>query len=409
MEKHSNSIELISSKPRNWIFYFVQMFISFGQNLSYQFLPVYTRETGANETQMGLLTSFQNIFSTLLSPFFGKKSDKHGRRIFVAGGTFIAFGAGIGIAVSNSVGLILFSSIISAIGFSIFVPAWSGALADYTEGINRGGFIGRIMGVGSGFIALMLFIFTIITKYTDFEQMQEFKLIMYISAFNFLIVSIGSTLFMDVKVVKSSQAPFTLFEPLQDKRFRSFLIVILFWWLLMSLAWSYFPIVISDILQLTAAQIAIIGIAQTIVQAIASYKGADLIDRIGARRAVTIGLLPFSLVALTFGLATKWWHLLIPQIISGIGIGWGFAALQVYILNIAGNEKAGTYQGMYNITFGVLTFLGSLGGGILLQWYKGVVGLNTALFNLLIIIAVLRFLSNILMWVILPNDHESKS
>ena len=92
---HQNVVQ----KPRSWIFYFVQMFISFGQNLGYQFLPVYTRKTGATETQMGLLTSLQNIFSTLFSPFFGKQSDIHGRKAFIAGGTFIAFGAGIGIAI----------------------------------------------------------------------------------------------------------------------------------------------------------------------------------------------------------------------------------------------------------------------------------------------------------------------
>ncbi len=400
-------IQSTTFKPRTWIFYFIQMFISFGQNLSYQFLPVYTRKTGANETQMGLLTSLGNIFSTLFSPFFGKQSDLHGRKAFIAGGTFIAFGAGIGIAVSNSVVMVLIAATISAIGTSIFVPAWSGAMADYTENKNRGGFIGRMMGVGSAFVTLMLVTYIIGIKYVNLNDIQEFKLIMYISAINFFIVSIVSFLFLDIKIVKRTKKPFTLFEPLKDKKFRRALYVILFWWLNMSFAWSYFPIIISDVLELTASQIAIIGIAQTLVQTITSYKGADLIDRLGAKKTVILGFIPFSMVPLFFALATEWWHLLLPQIIAGIGIGWGFAGLQVYILNLAGSEKAGTYQGVYNLSFGILTFFGSLAGGMVLQYYKSVVGLNKAVFNLLIIIAVMRFFTNFLMVAFLPDDKSS--
>ncbi|MCY3411070.1 MAG: MFS transporter [Candidatus Heimdallarchaeota archaeon] len=393
-------------KQSSLIYYLIQMLISFGQNLSFQFLPIYARKLGADPRQMGFLTSLQNIFSTLFSPFFGKQSDEYGRKYFIAAGTFVAAGAGVGMALSNNAIHILFATAIASIGVSILTPAWAGAMADYTESNirGRGGFIGRIMGVGSGFVTLMLLGFYFLEPYLKMTELQEYKMIMWFSAGNFIIVCVISYFLIDVRQGKRSSNKLNLLEPWYDPRFRRAMSVILLWWLLMSFAWSYFPLVISDILKLSASQVAIIGAMQTITQTVASYKGADLIDRIGAKKATIIGFLPFSMVPLFFAISTVWWHLLLAQFVGGMGIGFGFASLQVYILNVAGAEKSGTYMGFYNVSYGILTFFGSLGGGFFMQWYASQVGLNVALFNALIAIAIMRFLSNFLMIKFLPDD-----
>lgn len=393
------------NQSKSWVFYLIQMFLSFGQNLSYQFLPIYTRKQGANEIEMGLLTSLGNIFSTLFSPLFGKYSDTYGRKQFIAMGGLFAFGAAIAIAMADNATQVIIAAALNAFGFSILMPAFAGAMADYTDGKSRGGFIGRMMGVGSGFVTICLVIFALGTPLLDIPELEQYRLIMWISAINFLLVALVSYLFLDVKMAKKSGIIFSVWAPLKDFRFRRFLLVILVWWLFMSFAWSYFPIIMTDILDLTPSQVAWTGIMQTVMMAIAAYKGADLIDRWGAKKSVIIGFLPFSLVPLFFATATEWWHLLIPQFIGGLGIGFGFAALQVYILNIAGSEKAGTYQGVYNISFGVLTFFGSLFGGVFLTWYKEYTGsLEIAITHALIAIAIMRFFTNFLMVAILPSD-----
>ncbi len=403
-----NDIEVEKLLKRRWLFYPMQMILSFGQNLSFQYLPIFNRKLGATESQMGLMTAIQNVFSTFFSPYFGKKSDIHGRRLYLMLGGLFAFISAIAITVAKNPNQIIFAVGVNAFGLSIITPAWSGAQADISLAKERGGFIGRLFGVGSGFVTIALGIYAFISPHLPLNEIENYRLIMGISAINFGLIVLLSWFFIDVKAKRKIEISSSLITPLYDPIFRRFIIIILFWWISMSFAWSYFPIVLSDILSITPAQVAWLGLTQTIVQSISSYKFADLIDRIGARKSLIIGFLSFTFVPFFFAIATEWWQILIPQMIAGIGIGFGFTALQVYILNQAGSDRAGNYQGFYNVSWGVVTFFGSLIGGMFLQWYVRSTGdLVVAIRNLLLIIAALRALSNILMYKYLPHVESN--
>lgn len=386
------------------------MCYSFAQNLSFQFLPIFNRKLGADETQMGLLTAFQNVFSSLLSPFWGRASDKRGRRIFLIFGGLISFLSAIVITFANTPNSVIIAVAFNSIGISIFLPVWAGALADFTEGRARAGFVGRVSGIGAAYVTVAMIIFTLVIPYFSISEITQYRIVMGISAINFFIMTVIAFFYIDIGSVGTKLTKNKLFEPLKDKNYRNFLIVIMFWWLWMSLAWSYFPLVLTDTIDASLVQIAILGIVGTITQAISSYKFGPLIDKIGIRKSLIIGFLPFSLIPLFYGLATSWQFVIIPQLIGGIGIGFGFTAMQAYILEIAGSEKAGAYQGTYQILYGVVTFFGSLIGGVFLQWFAGYLGdLSKALTYSLFAIFLLRLLSNLAMIKFIPDLKSSAS
>ncbi|MHA2029550.1 MAG: MFS transporter, partial [Candidatus Kariarchaeaceae archaeon] len=271
----------------------------------------------------------------------------------------------------------------------------------------RGGFVGRIAGIGYAYVTLALIGFTVLIPRLPDNELTQYRIIMWISVANFVLVVILSLFFIDMKIGKKTGKRLSVIDPLRDPIYRRFLIVILFWWVWMSLAWSYFPIVVADVAQATVIQVAILGIVGTISQAYSSYALSDYIDKIGIRKSLIIGFLPFSLVPLFYAFTTSWEFLIIPQIVGGIGIGFGFAAMQTYIIEIAGSERAGTYQGTYQILWGLITFGGSFFGG----WFLGKLkdhlnDLNEAAKLALIGIFVLRVLSNIAMVLFLPDIPE---
>lgn len=400
--------EQVKRNTMRW-FYVFQMFLSFAQNLSYQFLPIYNRKLGASSTQMGLMTAVQNVFSSLFSPFWGNQSDKYGRKLFLALGGLTTFGSAIAIAVANGPVQVIFAVGVSSIGLSMILPAWAGAMADYSEGKPRGGFVGRIAGVGYAYVTVVLIIILFLIPSLPDDEVQQYRIIMWVAAINFAMVVILSWFFIDIKLgSKDGRPKYSILDPLRDPIYRRFLTIILFWWLWMSLAWSYFPIVISDVVEADVRQVAILGVVATISQAISSYTLSDFIDKVGVRRSVIIGFLPFSVVPLFFAFATSWYHIILPQLIAGIGIGFGFTAMQTYILEVAGSEKAGTYQGTYQILWGFVTFGGSFFGG----WFLGKLeiyldDLNEATKLALIGIFTLRLFSNIAMIKFLPDVKKS--
>jgi MFS family permease len=384
------------------------MFLSFAQNLSFVFLPIYNRKLGASESQMGLMTSVQNVFSSLFSPFWGNQSDKYGRRSFLLLGGVTTLFSAIAIATASKPSQVIFAVGINAIGLSMIIPAWTGAMADYSEGVARGGFIGRIVGIGYTYVTAALLIFVFVLPQLPDDEVTQYRIVMWIAVANFASILVLAWYFIDIRIGAKEGRRYSLIDPLRDPVYRRFLIIILFWWLWMSLAWSYFPIVISDIAHATVGQVAILGIVATITQAGSSYFFSDYIDKIGVRKSVIIGFLPFSVVPLFFAFATSWEHIILPQLIAGIGIGFGFTAMQTYIIEIAGSEKAGTYQGTYQILWGLLTFGGSFFGGWFLGKLKDHLGdLNEAAKLALIGIFILRVLSNIVMVAFLPDIKKS--
>lgn len=396
-----------SERPRSSqkLYYGIQMFILFAQNLTFQFRPIYARQLGANEVQMGLLTAISNVSSTFFSPFFGKRSDVIGRRMLLLTGGFIAATSSIAIALAQNAVQVIVIVGINGLGLSIITPAWSGALADYTENEDRGGFMGRLFGFGYAYVTVALVAFAFASPLLPVGELTQYRMIMLLSGLNFGAVIFLSWIFIDLhkpKVVKEKK--YSIWDPLRDPVYRRFLLIILIWWGGMSFAWSYFPLVVQDVVGATPSEVAWIGIAATIVQALVAYRLGKYITKYGVRKSLIIGFLPFTFVPLIFAFATEWWHLIPAQLVAGIGIGFGFTAMETYILDIAGNERAGNYRGTFNILWGIVTFMGSLAGGFFMQWYSNYLNdLSKALMHALIAIAIIRGSSNILMVLYLPD------
>ncbi len=410
-EAFAHGIDIYEKGHRSpkWVYFLFQMMLSFSQNLAFQYIPLYNKKLGADEIQMGLMTSVQNVFSTAFSPFWGRVSDGRGRKLFLFTGSFIATASAGTLVIANNPNQVILSIAVNSFGLSMLIPAWQGALADYTEGSRRGGFMGRLIGVSYMYVTIALFIYAFVAPFINISEIEQYRLIMAISAINFFLMVLLSWIIIDIKNPNSDTPQIgNVFLPLKDPTYRQFLFVILFWWFWMSLAWSYFPTVIEVVIDASVSEVAWIAITGTIVQAISSYRLGGLIDRIGERKSILFGFITFTIVPLNFAFATEWWHLIPAQIIAGIGIGFGFTALQTYILEIAGSERAGNYQGTYNLLWGIVTFVGSFFGGWALQQLKELLGsLPLALTYALLAITAFRFFSNFIMFLYLPDPKST--
>lgn len=399
----------MQKSPKSLYFVF-QMLLSFSQNLAFQYIPLFNKKLGADEIQMGLLTSVQNVFSTGFSPFFGRWSDVCGRKLFLITGAFIATTSAITMTLANTPTQVIVSVGVNSFGLSMIIPAWNGAIADYTKGQKRGGFIGRLLGASYGYVTIALLVYAFAAPLLPISEIEQYRLIIGISALNFGLTILVSWRIIDLRDPNKGTRKDSIFTPLRDRNYRNFLIVILFWWFWMSLAWSYFPTVIASVIEASVSEVAWIAVSATIVQAFASYKMGDLIDTMGPRKSIFLGFLSFSIIPINFAYATEWWHLIPAQMIGGIGIGFGFSALQTYIIEIAGSDRAGNYQGTYNLFWGIVTFIGSFLGGIILERMKVHFGsLEQALFWALLAVAIFRLLSNIIMYYYLPEAKSSIS
>lgn len=130
---------------------FVTIFIDMlGFGIIIPILPIFTKELGAQDYQVGLIAMIFPIMNFLFAPFWGTLSDRHGRRpimllsIFITGIAYFVF------AQANVLLILFLSRMLSGIG-SANISVAQAYITDVTSPEERTkslGFLGAAFGIG---------------------------------------------------------------------------------------------------------------------------------------------------------------------------------------------------------------------------------------------------------------------
>ena len=121
-----------------------------GQTVIFTLLPPVARDLGLVELQAGTVFTVSAIFFTLLSPVWGRMSDRYGRRIFLVAGmigvaiSMFGFGAMLDLGIDGTLsGNLLFAGLVAmrslaGIAGSAIAASGLALVADLTEAERRG-------------------------------------------------------------------------------------------------------------------------------------------------------------------------------------------------------------------------------------------------------------------------------
>lgn len=133
------------------ILFLVMFLVMIGFGIIIPVLPFYAEEIGANPTQLGLLMAVYSLMQLIFAPFWGKLSDRIGRKpimmIGIAGLALSFFMQ----ALATDLWMLFAARIIGGILSSANMPTAMAYVADITTPENRGkgmGIIGAAVGLG---------------------------------------------------------------------------------------------------------------------------------------------------------------------------------------------------------------------------------------------------------------------
>ena len=380
--------EEIIEVPRT--IYGVSASLSFSNQITRRFYPLFAASINTPVSLMGLLRSMENLSSSILQLFWGNLADKFGKKLFLFIGLL---GGGVCTAllmkVSNPyqlVLLILFWSLL----FSMTGPSWTGLLGDYTIKETRGKVLGKIGTVGelSGLASML--IIAILT----YEAWSSYSLPFLLSA---SLSFLGALLVLSIKE-KKGQIGFNLndiFLALKDRSFRKFLVLSLIFWFSMGFAWPLFPYITVKVVSATLWQIALINAGMRAMTSATQGLFGRLLDKFGRKPFMVIGCSGLCLFPLGYAMARSWIDLFVVNVLLGPFLSAVFVAWPAFILDSAPEGRKATYSGANSFTFGFGSFIGSLVGGYFVNLLSSLIQFNRALSLGLILSAVIRLLSGL--------------
>ena len=133
----------------------------------------------------------------------------------------------------------------------------------------------------------------------------------------------------------------------------------------------------------------------SIVHLFTNILSGFLIDKIGRKNIITLGLVLDTIAMLLYYLSSSIPLLILTRIIHGLGGGFAGPATMTYLSDISRREKVSRSMSMYGIFFGLSYLIGFTYSGIMSYYYGyGALFASTAIFLLILSVASV-FLPNI--------------
>ena len=169
----------------------------------------------------------------------------------------------------------------------------------------------------------------------------------------------------------------SIFEPLRDRRYRLFLNWLFMWGVIMGMCTSFLNPYLIEGQSLNLKQISIMGAVFAGLALVWRPMWGHLFDRFGARNVIRLGL-----VGVAVGLFALTGKGLIFVVIFGV-LAWIYDGIFVMavgtganylMLSLSHENKSNVYMAVAGLIGACGVFVGSLGGGVLLDWLKNSVG-----------------------------------
>ena len=361
---------------------------SFSTGMVSPFTGAYAVRLGASSSDMGWFQSSTNLSNNLMQVFWGRLSDKTKRRIpyIVLGTTVLSFLWIPMIFVADATQLIVLLAVQALVG-SMAIPAWTALIGDLVPSLKLGranasinlwsaaGSVAATMGSGflmfaiGGSIHQLLFLPLIIATISGIASSLILLRIREKKNGEKLNLKENFTSGM-VKIVSQVK---------KSPRFVKYCYVDGTVQFFMSISWPLFSITQISILNASMLQLALLSVAQTVVQIVFQGWAGRLADSMGRRPLLIFFRFGLITVPLAYALAPSINSLIVASLFWGLINALGSASQTAYLLDASPEESRGSFIAVYNLIVGLITFVGSLVGGYLATFTIGLFGLIVGL------------------------------
>jgi MFS family permease len=331
-------------------------------------LPVYAHDLGASGLYIALIFSAFSLSRTCFLPFFGKQSDKKGRKPFIIAGLLAYAFISIAFILSETIESLIAIRFVQGIASAMIMPVTQAYVGDITspgkEGFSMGLFNSSVFfGLSIGPLAGGL-IKDIYSLNIAFGLMGVFAIIAFGMAFFFLPPTASE------RAKKHGRNTPGWMLLLKDPNITGLIFFRFAYTACIGIIWSFLPVFAESEFSLSSTQIGFLIMLAVFISGVLQPLMGYLADRFSRKAMGIFGGLLTCYAIVSMGWAEGFYDMFIANALFGLGGGISMPAITALAV-ATGNklESMGSVMGLLTMGHSLGMLVGALAGGLMMDLF----------------------------------------
>jgi multidrug resistance protein len=332
-------------------------------------LPVYAHDLGAGGLYIGLIFGAFSLSRTFLLPYFGKMSDKKGRKPFIVAGLLAYTVVSVAFIFSSHVKALIVIRFIQGMASAMIMPA----VQAYVGDITPPGKEGFTMGLFNTSMFLGLSIGPLIggVLHDSFSLDTSFAAMGCLTLVGFLLSYFLLPATKTERAVARRNAPMSWKPLIQNRNMAGLFLFRFAYAACIGVIWSFLPVFADTEFSLSGASIGILVMLGVFASGLIHVPMGFLADRINRKMMIIIGGLIISYAVFSFEWTNSFNDLFVACLLFGIGGGIAMPALMAMAV-LQGNvtDAMGSVMGILAMAHSLGMLMGSFVAGLMMDIFE---------------------------------------
>jgi len=347
------------------------------------FIGAYAVQLGASSSEMGWFQSSANMSNNVLQVFWGKLSDRLGKRVpFIVMGNLIIMVLWIPMIFVENAPQLIVLVVIQALFGSMATPTWVALIGDLVPSTR----LGRVNASVSLWTSLGTLVATLVSGFVMISVGGSYQQMFFVPFIVAIICGLVSALVMiplkergkrrfDPSDTQGEESSSVFVHVRKAPDFMKYSFANAVFNFFMAIAWPLFSITLIKVLEASLWEIALLSAVQLAVTIAFQMQMGKLADNWGRKPLLVAFRFSLVTVPLGYAFAPNVYFLIALEAFWGVSLAVGQASMVAYMLDVIPEEHRGSFAAFHNLLIGVASFFGSLLGGYLADYTVGLFGL----------------------------------
>jgi len=332
-------------------------------------LPVYAHSLGADGIYIGLIFGAFSLSRTFFLPYFGRRSDKKGRKPFIVTGLFFYAVISIAFIFSTGVESLIGIRFVQGIASAMIMPVVQAYVGDITPPGKEGWIMGLFnMSMFIGLSAGPLIGGIIKDR---FSLQGAFVCMGILSLVGFGLSLVFLPPVAEEHTVKKGRPPVAWSKILKDRTIIGLSVFRLVYTACIGIIWGFLPVLADTEFSISASSIGILVMMGVSVSGAIQVPMGWVADRVNRKAMVVVGGLVVTASVYSFVHATGFHYLFWASVVFGIGGGISMPALMAAaVLRGSHIDAMGSVMSLLTAAHSLGMLVGSVLAGVLMDLFQ---------------------------------------